>query len=270
MPAAIRTSERDALALNALPPIPAVALKVIQVAQDPRSSAADLASVVVADPGLSVAILRVVNSAAHRRLNEVTSVKEALVLLGFVQARNIAITGAIACAFPAGPATEHFSLEAFWRHSLGVAFRAAEAATERGRIDPATAFTCGVLHDVGRLAMFYTDARGVDRAASQAIASSIPMERAELEVPGYDHALLGALLAERWGLPAAIRDAIAGHHKEKPAHPLAALLASADQYCTERGLMPAYAVAPGTPPADPAWERLLRQVDVVTEMIVKR
>ncbi len=271
MPVAVRTPEQNAQALNSLPPMPAVALKVIQVAQDPKSSASDLASVVVTDPGLSVAILRVVNSAAHRRLHEVTSVKEALVLLGFVQARNVAITGAIACAYAPKTATVHFSLEAFWRHSLGVAFRASELAAGRERIDPATAFTAGVLHNMARLAMFYSDSEGLDRATFQATTRGITLEEAEREVLGYDHCLLGGQLAERWGLPGTIRDAIAGHHDATKAGTLAALLASADRYCTEHGLLPGYTLAPAqTGAADRDWEKLLYQVDVLTGMILKR
>src|SRR5690606_41794545 len=84
-----------ARAVAARPPLRAVALRVVEVAQDPGSSAADLATVVSADPGLSAAVLRAANSAAYRRLSEVTSVRQALVVLGFEQARNIAVSSAI-------------------------------------------------------------------------------------------------------------------------------------------------------------------------------
>ena len=269
MPDAARTSTLSALALDALPPIPAVALRVMQVAQDARSSASDLANVVVADPGLSIAMLRVVNSAAHRRLVEITSVKEALVLLGFVQARNVAIAGAIAFVFAPTATTEHFSVEAFWRHSLGVAFRASDLASERGRVDPGTAFTAGVIHNMARLAMYFTDPWGLDRATASAVARGITLEQAERELLDYDHCVLGAELARRWQLPSAIREAIAGHHGEAKAPSLASLLASADRYCMDHGLMPGYAVPPaesGGP--DPIWEKTVHQVDVLTAMIL--
>ena len=68
------SNRKDVLAaVDALPPLPAIALGVMQVAQNPKSSAADLALVVSADPGLSARILRIVNSAAYRRSREITA-----------------------------------------------------------------------------------------------------------------------------------------------------------------------------------------------------
>jgi HD-like signal output (HDOD) protein len=107
-------------AVEALPPLPAVALRVMQVAQDAKASAADLAVVVSADPGLSSRMLRVVNSAAYRRMREITSVQQALVTLGFVQARNLAISGAVAGAFAPDALHALFRIETFWRHSIAV------------------------------------------------------------------------------------------------------------------------------------------------------
>jgi HD-like signal output (HDOD) protein len=95
----------------------------MEVAQNPKSSASDLALVVSSDPGLSGRLLRVVNSAAYRRSREITSVQEALVTLGFVQARNMAISGAIAGAYAPDALNALFRIEVFWRHAIAVASR---------------------------------------------------------------------------------------------------------------------------------------------------
>lgn len=108
-------------------------------------------------------MLKIVNSAAYRRSREITSVQEALVILGFVQARNVAISGAIAGAYAPDATNALFRIESFWRHSIAVAFRAAELAGRSRRIDVPTAFTAGILHNMGRLAMFYSDAAGLDQ-----------------------------------------------------------------------------------------------------------
>lgn len=258
--------------LDALPPLPAVALRVIQVAQDPRSSAADLAVIVSSDPGLSARVLRIANSAAYRRAQEITSVQQALVVLGFVQARNIAVSTAITSAFPPDSLNALFRVEQFWRHSLAVALRASELAEKARGVEPPTAFTAGILHDMGRLAMFHADPAGLDQVVARVIRGEgdlITLEAAALQ---YDHAAVGARLAHRWRLPDEIESAIARHH-EFGIEPgtLASVVAEADVWCTGAGFLPGYVIpAPmsGEPPVPPTEPRLARQVEELMALIL--
>ena len=259
--------EQVARALTALPPLPAVALRVMQVAQDPKSSAAELALAVSSDPGLSTTILRIINSAAYRRAKEVTSVQEALVMLGFVQARNIAISGAIAGAYAPDAANALFRIDAFWRHSIAVAFKASELATQNKRVDPPSAFTAGVIHNMGRLAMFYADPAGLDQAVALAMSRDVQIEVIEAELLGYDHTRLGQLLAERWKIPADIRIAVMTHHEAAPTSPLAAIIAQADRFCVSHGMFPGYVVPQPNAILDIEFGRLTRQVDTLMELI---
>jgi HD-like signal output (HDOD) protein len=248
MPAPIRVMPRGAdliKAIEALPPLPAVALRVIQVAQDPKASASDLSLIVSADPGLSARILRIANSAAYRRSREVTSVQDALVVLGFVQARNLAVSSAITSAYSPDALHALFRIDTFWRHSITVAFRAAELATKCRKVDIPSAYTAGILHNMGRLAMFYSDPAGLDQAVAEALRSGRPLADVEDELLGYNHAELGGLLAIKWRLPADIRDAIARHNQvELPDGSLASLVAQAAAFCTRNGLFPGYVVPP--------------------------
>lgn len=259
-----------ARAVAALPPLPAVALRVVEVAQDPGSSAADLATVVSADPGLSAAVLRAANSAAYRRLSEVTSVRQALVVLGFEQARNIAVSSAITRHYAPDALHALFRVETFWRHSIAVAFRAADLVEQARDRDVATAFTAGILHDMGRLAMFYADPAGMDQAVAEAIRRGEPLDAVEHELLGFGHCEVGEALAERWTLPAPVREAIAEHHSNPPEGSLAARVAAADRYCIARGLLPGYVSAEGDRAAgerDEDFERLLARTDGLVELI---
>lgn len=251
-------------AIEALPPLPAVALRVIQVAQNPKSSAAELALVVSADPGLSARILRIANSAAYHRERAVTSMQEALVVLGFVQARNVAVSSAITSAFAPDILHALFRIDAFWRHSIAVAFKAADIAAKSRKLDPPSAFTAGILHNMGRLAMFYADAAGLDQAVAEAIQLNVDLETVEAQLLQYNHAELGGLLAMKWKLPSEIRDAIARHHHDDlPEGSLARAVRDADRFCLEHGIFPGYFVPgaerPGQP--DPEFVALMRQVD---------
>jgi putative nucleotidyltransferase with HDIG domain len=264
------TREDVVRAVKALPPLPAVALRVMQVAQDPKSSASDLALVVSSDPGLSARVLRISNSAAYRRSREVTSVQEALVLLGFVQARNIAISTAITTAYAPDTLNALFRIDAFWRHSLAVAFKASDYAGRTRRLDVPSAFTAGVLHNMGRLAMFHADPAGVDQAIAEAMRTDRSIEEVEREMLGYDHAEIGGLLAQKWSLPGEICEAVTNHHHAAGSQPtLASVVAAADQFCVEHGLFPGF-IVPGQPAgADeaPEFGHLLKQVDTLMDLV---
>jgi len=258
-------------AIEALPPLPAVALRVMEVAQNPKSSASDLALVVSSDPGLSGRILRVANSAAYRRQREVTSVQEALVTLGFVQARNMAISGAIAGAYAPDALNVLFRIEVFWRHSIAVAFKAAEYAGKSRRLDVPSAFTAGILHNMGRLAMFYADPAGLDQAVAMALERDLSLEAIEQDILGFDHAEIGGLLARKWKLPADIQDAVARHHTAETSETtLAAVVAAADAFVVRNGLLPGYVVPPAygeTRSYQPDYLHLAKQVDSLMELV---
>jgi putative nucleotidyltransferase with HDIG domain len=270
----VGTQAKPKSTLDALPPLPAVALRVMQVAQDPASSASDLALVISSDPGLSARILRIVNSAAYRRSErEVSSVQEALVVLGFVQARNVAISSAITSAYAPDSLNAQFRIALFWRHSLAVAFRSAELAANSRKLAVPSAFTAGILHNMGRLAMFHADPAGIDRAVGLAIAEGLTLEDAEEQFLDYNHSELGGALAMRWRLPAEIVTAIARHHGADPDEvSLAGVVAAADDFCAANAVLPGYSLPlmDDEEPAVPAPEmaRILRQVDGLMEMVM--
>ncbi len=276
MTATTRSSPGDASrgplsAVDALPPLPAVALRVMQVAQDPKSSASDLAIVISSDPGLSARILKIVNSAAYRRSREITSVQEALVMLGFVQARNVAISGAIAGAYAPDAGNALFRIETFWRHSIAVAFKASELAGKSRRLDVPSAFTAGILHNMGRLAMFYYDAAGLDQAVAEAIRRDLPLESIEYELLGFDHTDIGGKLAEKWHLPEDIAEAIRHHHGDHGAEvTLRGVVSAADAFCVENGVLPGYVIpGPLGQRGDPGDDflRLMKQVEALMQLV---
>lgn len=267
----VSRAQKILAAIDALPPLPAVAIRVMEVAQDPKSSASDLALVVSSDPGLSGRLLRVVNSAAYRRSREITSVQEALVTLGFVQARNMAISGAIAGAYAPDALNALFRIEVFWRHSIAVAFKAAEFAGKSRRLDVPSAFTAGILHNMGRLAMYYADPAGLDQAIAEAMARGVLLEDVESELLGADHAEVGGILARRWKLPADIQDAVARHHSAAEDEvTLAGMVAAASRFIAANGLLPGYIVPPEpgeTVELTTEFAQLSRQVDSLMELV---
>lgn len=255
-------------AIDALPPLPGVAARVVRLCNDPRASAADLVTVVSADPGLTARLLRAANSSVYRRLGDVTSIQRAVMLIGFTQARNIALTGALAATFAPESARSRFRLSLFWRHSLAVAFRASDLARGNRQPDPAAAFTAGLLGNVGRLVIYNRHRSALERAVRLARSANCPIEAIERDLLGYDHAEAGGLLATNWGLPGEIAAAIACHHAPE-AGSLASFVADAEAFCARNGLLAGYdaEAASADSPPDPEFSGLLSRVDTLMAAI---
>jgi putative nucleotidyltransferase with HDIG domain len=190
-----------------------------------------------------------------------------------VQARNVAISSAITSAYAPDSRNALFRIGIFWRHSLAVAFRSAELAASSRKLAVPSAFTAGILHNMGRLAMFHADPAGMDQAVALAIAEGLTLEEAEEQSLDYSHSELGGALAMRWRLPAEIVTAIARHHAVEPTEAsLAGVVAQADRFCQENGILPGYVIPPPegeeAPPVPDDMARILKQVDGLMEMVM--
>jgi putative nucleotidyltransferase with HDIG domain len=140
----------------------------------------------------------------------VATLHDALVVLGFRQLRTLVVAASVNARIPG---VEHNALlsRSFWQHGLLVGLCAQVLARACGH-NPDGAFTAGLLHDVGRLALggcFADEFREVENFRR---AHDCYLIEAETEVLGIDHAQVGGAIAARWGLPASLKDAIASHH----------------------------------------------------------
>lgn len=174
---------------------------------------ADLSTVaerLLADPGLSIRILRTVNSAAFGLRQKVDNLTHAVSLLGRSRVETLVLTAAVGDVLPSPAGID---LSSFWTTS---ARRACLARLIAKRIDPSRemqAFTAGLLQDmaVPVLAMARPDQypRLFQRAFEESEPALHEMEDATF---GFDHARVGAVMAEAWELPEALITAISDHH----------------------------------------------------------
>lgn len=247
--------------IDDLPPLPAVAVRVMAIADDNRTSAMDLAQILQTDQALTARLIRISNSAYYGFARRVGTVREAVVLLGFKQVRQLAVSASLMSMFRAThPSNERFNLDLFWGHSVAVAL-AAEALAKWSRVGrPEDAFTAGILHDIGRLVLRQAMPREFERAVSMALDGGIPLDVAELEVTGYAHEEVGQALGERWRFPPALIEAVGRHHDESltPRNDgVAGAVAQANRLVLHYGLYCGYDVGEGhTPPVPHELERV--------------
>ncbi len=211
--------------LEELPTLPAVAVQVLELAADETAGAAELAALVAADPALASRILQLVHRADAGVRGEVESVERAVVLLGFEAVRSavlaITIFQTVGAANPATGCTSPFSREEFWKHCLAVACCAELLAEQMptspsNGADPATAFLCGLLHDLGKIALDTMLPKSFGRVVEAAELLRGNIADIERSVIGVDHLVAGKRLCEQWNLPAVIRDC-AWLHGQLPA-----------------------------------------------------
>jgi HD-like signal output (HDOD) protein len=185
--------------------------RLLMLMGDGKRSAAQVGQVVEADPALTLNLLRTVNSAAFGLRQPVTSAAAAVAYLGDRLVLAVAINCAAGRVFQrplegyAGPAG------ALWRHCLRTALASREIAGRCVRPpDPDTAFTAGILHDVGKAVL----SRFLLPTMRDALPEADVHDYLELETKavGMDHAEAGELLADHWELPAPLRAAIRYHH----------------------------------------------------------
>ncbi len=198
-----------------LPTPPIVFHQIQKVINDPNVSAGQIASILSEDPAMSVKVLKLTNSAFYGLAREVESVKQAVVIVGLEAIKNLVLSASVLDMFKGDDFDQEFQ-DKFWRHSLAVGFCGrllAKRARAKGMIDPDAAFSGGLLHDIGKVILccflkddykLFTDARSKDK-----ITESYILEEKTI---GFNHAQLGAVLAEQWKLPQRLSEAIAFHH----------------------------------------------------------
>jgi len=241
MPGEFEARNRLRLIVNRtteLTPLKAVATKAIALAEDERTAAMDLATVISSDQALTAKLLRLSNSAYYGYARRISNVREAVILLGMRTVRSVAIASAIIEVLQV-PEDQKFDQDLFWAHSVCTGLAAEAIARETRAARPEDAFTAGVLHDVGKLAMMLTEPELFAEVVDLVTTEGMRYHDAEAAVFGVSHELVGYRLAQRWRFPEPLVDAIRAHHPEKAVsrvETLADIVAAANLACNREGL----------------------------------
>ncbi len=193
--------------LERLPMEPSIAMRVVWIADDPASSAKDLASAISLDPALSARLLRLANSAYYGLSGRVGNVGFAVTVVGFPTVRAMAAATASGL-FTAG---ERVAPDGFWEHGLAVATAASKLADRLG-IRPPDAVALGLLHDLGSTLLFRSDPDRYDEVVRRSTRERIPLSVAELEAFGIAHDDAGARVFAAWRFPDSFVEAVGRHH----------------------------------------------------------
>ena len=233
---AIQTAIRE---ISHIATLPEITLKIVNIVEDPSSTAQDLHNVISKDPALCTRILKVVNSAFYGLPGQIGSINRAIVLLGLNAVKNIAIAASLSKLFKGGQLTPTFSAKDLWTHSIavGVANKLIAEQMKLGLSDEA--FLVGLIHELGIMVEMQWDRNKLVEVLEKVEKSpaGTDMLAIETQVFGATHQDFGAALSEKWKFPKSFTTVIGFHHRpmDVPAdqRTLAAMVYVADRLAAQ-------------------------------------
>jgi HD-like signal output (HDOD) protein len=194
-----------------VPPFPKTARRVMDLLRDPGIQLTKIGSVVALDQGLAGRVLRLANSAYFGIPQQVNSVRDAIVLLGLANVRNVLISASVGHIFLRGLDCYGVEEGRFWEHSVGTAYAAQMMSRKVDTRTYSMAFSSGLVHDVGKVAIDLTLKQAEKRDFLNLLREENELQ-AERDVAGMTHPEIGKAICERWNLPPEMTAAVAFHH----------------------------------------------------------
>lgn len=209
---AVLDYRRKLYSIRDLPTLPAIAQKVLTLADDDDAGPEKLSAIITSDQSLSVKVLTMANSAYYGHRGKIGTIRQAVVVIGLNMLKQVALSVLVCGTMGRGGRNR----ANFWKHSFGTAVASTAIAKRTRGGDPDLCFMGGLLHDVGKVI----------------IDAYFP------EDPEMNHTEVGAWMGERWQLPLPLINAIAWHHSTAPEHlaePIVACVHAAN-VCTKLAL----------------------------------
>ncbi len=195
-----------------LPSLPEICLRASEQLEDESVKVQQIGETVQNDAAISSRILRMVNSAYYGLPNHVSSIAQAVALLGRQRLKQILIGSVLSSVFHRKPGVD-FPAQEFWQHSIKTAIIARKLAEDIEEIaEPESLFTAGILHDIGQLIMLDKAYDAMKAAQKMAEEQRISILDAETQTTGVNHAEVGAALIRHWGLPDILSESVEEHH----------------------------------------------------------
>jgi len=193
-----------------LPALPTVVLKVLQSFQQENPDIDQLVREIGQDQGLATRVLRLANSPFYGLQSKVGTLHDAITVLGFRNVRA-AVAGVAVMRCFAHNNYPDFNVNDFWNHCTAVAL-ASRAIARLCRQPEELAFTAGLVHDIGSLALLTGFPVEMGEVLAYMHQHDCVIREAERDVLGIAHPEVGELLLRHWHFPAVICEAVRGHH----------------------------------------------------------
>ena len=171
-----------------------------------------IAQVIAKDQALASKTIKLVNSAFYGMSKKVSSISQAIIILGLNTVNNLMMAISVVRMFNNSGGKTTFDQEKFWEHSFATALIGRLIAKKVYHEDPELCFICGLIHDIGRLVYDQFMHNEFSKAYTLSREKNVALIQLEEAFLGGDHAFTGGFLAEKWKLPPEIYATIRYHH----------------------------------------------------------
>jgi HD-like signal output (HDOD) protein len=196
-----------------LPTLPLIVQQVQKLVADPRSNMSQIALIITRDQSIAARVIRLVNSAFYGLGNKVSSIQQAIMLLGLNTVKNLVIGVSVVKTFEGARNATLFDREKFWLHSFACATGARFIAKKLDRDEPEDFFMAGLLHDIGILVLDQFFHEEFIAIVQQTLRTKMELTDVEKSVLGVTHCEIGEFMAAKWRIPEYLAMAIRHHHK---------------------------------------------------------
>jgi putative nucleotidyltransferase with HDIG domain len=222
-----------------LPTLPTVAANVIELTQNPESTAFDIATAISHDQALASKVLRLANSAYYGFPRKISTINYAIVVLGLNNIKNIVLSTSVMERFSKTSDNRLLDRREFWKHSLLCGIIAKKIAEHMGIKTAEELFLSGLFHDFGKLILDQHFNAEFVKSLLLSKTQKISLMEAENRTFGFNHAGVGALVLKKWRLPISLVKAVERHHMPDDTQEgfrVAAIVHVADYLCRRIGI----------------------------------
>ena len=195
-----------------LPTLPSVAISIMNTLLDDDSSAQDVAEIVEADHSLTTKVLMIANSAFFGIPREVSTVRQAIVSLGFNRLKSVVLSLTVMDTVDAMAEGSGLNPQTFWEHSLMCAICAEDLAAKLNAEFAEEIFVAGLLHDIGKLVLSRHAPEAFGQVTETIEKRGVGSVEAERSVLDMDHTQVGEYLMDQWQFPSRLRESVGMHH----------------------------------------------------------
>lgn len=212
-----------------LPTLPSTVGKILELVDNPKTTAGMLSDLINTDPVLAAKVLKVANSAFFGFPKRISTLNLAIVILGFSSLKHLCLSVGVMNLWDGSDNESGLNMNGFWSHSIATGVAAKLLARKVRYEIPGEAFVAGLIHDIGKLLLndLVDEYQDVLKESEK---KEISLSEIEEDMLGVGHDQVGGWLIERWNLPPELVESIANHHSSNGIHdnPLNKILRSAD------------------------------------------
>ncbi len=196
-----------------LPPMPHIAAEVISKLAEPDSTARDIHNLMQKDQALAARVLKVANSPYYGASRSISTLRDALMFMGFDAIRSLIMTAVLKGMFSSVSLTEKL----IWEHTVGAGLAAKMIGEEVRFQRKDEAYLAGLMHDVGKAALLLRSPAVMRDIIQEVYNDGADFFEVELRTLGFTHTDVGQMIADKWRFSLDIEDAIANHHQPSQA-----------------------------------------------------